>query len=200
MRYSREHREKQRRKIVRQAARLFRRFGYAGVGIERIMAAARLTRGGFYGYFRSKADLFAEVMRDEHEFNSRMQARRGRTPEDLNREAMAVVSGYLAPENRAGVGTGCPMASLSVDVARAPKAVRAAYTEKLKELSAEFADGLPGRAHDDPRALRSIALAVGGLILSRAVADEDFADRISAACRDGVAGELGIDDHPSEPA
>lgn len=200
MRYNAEHREKQRQKIIRQAARLFRRFGYAGVGIDKIMAAARLTRGGFYGYFRSKADLFAAVMRDEHEFNTRMQARRGRTPEDLNREAMEVVGGYLEPKNRSGVGNGCPMASLSVDVARAPKSVRAAYTEKLKELAGEFADGLPSRAYDDPRALRSIALAVGGLILSRAVDDPELADGISAACRDGVAAELGIADSPSEPA
>lgn len=200
MRYSREHREKQRQKIIRQAARLFRRFGYSGVGIDRIMAAARLTRGGFYGYFRSKADLFAEVMRDEHEFNTRMQARRGRTPEDLNREAMEVVDGYLDPKNRAGVGKGCPMASLSVDVARAPKSVRAAYTEKLKELAAEFADGLPGRAADDPRALRAVALAVGGLILSRAVDDVDYANRISAACRDGVAAELGVKQRPDARA
>ena len=171
---------------------MFRRFGYAGVGIDRIMAAARLTRGGFYGYFRSKADLFAEVMRDEHEFNDRMQARRGRSPEELNRAAMEIVDGYLDPKNRAGVGTGCPMASLSVDVARAPKAVREAYTEKLKELAAEFADGLPERHADNPHALRSIALSIGGLILARAVSDEAFADRIAAACRDGVARELDV--------
>lgn len=192
MRYSREHRERQRQKIVRQAARLFRRHGYEGVGIERIMAAARLTRGGFYGYFRSKAELFAEVMRDEHEFNTRMQARRGRSPAELNAQAMEVVSGYLAPENRPGVGTGCPMASLSVDVARAPRPVREAYTEKLKELAGEFADGLPDRDANDPRALRAVALAVGGLILARAVSDENFADRIAAACRHGVAAELGV--------
>ena len=131
-------------------------------------------------------------MRGEHEFNTRMQARTGRTPEALNREAMAVVSGYLDPRNRPGVGVGCPMASLSIDVARAPRPVREAYTEKLKELAQEFADGLPGQDNADPRALRSIALAVGGLVLARAVNDEDYANRIAAACRDGVAIELGV--------
>ena len=39
-----------------------------GVMAKPWMAAAGLTRGGFYGYFSSKAELYAEVMRGDHDF------------------------------------------------------------------------------------------------------------------------------------
>jgi AcrR family transcriptional regulator len=112
MRYPKGHKDKTRQRIVTAAARLFRRHGYAGVGIDEIMAAADLTRGGFYGYFRSKSDLFAAVMQVEHDFNRRMGERPGESVRELGESALDVVSGYLDPRNRKSVGRGCAMASL----------------------------------------------------------------------------------------
>ena len=192
MRYPKEHKEKTRRAIIAAAARLFRQRGYAGVGIDEIMAKANLTRGGFYGYFRSKADLFAAVMGAEHDFNRRMAERSGQTVEELGESALAVVAGYLDPRNRASVGRGCAMASLSVDVARADKQTRDVYTDKIKTLAAEFARGLEsGKGAIDERAMASIALSVGGLMIARAMSDTDYADRFTAACRAEVTRILG---------
>ena len=190
MRYRPEHKAKTREKIVVHAGRLFRRLGYDGVGIDGIMAAAKLTRGGFYGYFRSKRHLFAEVMRGEHDFNKRMQARRGMDRETLTREALEIVGGYLDPANRKRVGQGCAMASLSVDVARADRAVREAYADKVRDLTHEFARGLERPADPDPRALASLALCVGGLVLARGVADESLSRAMLSACRAAVAEQL----------
>ena len=52
-----------RAEIFEHAARLFRLRGYAGTNIDDIMLAAGLTRGAFYAHFKSKDDLFAEVVR-----------------------------------------------------------------------------------------------------------------------------------------
>ena len=190
MRYRPEHKQQTKARIVQQAGRLFRRFGYAGVGIDGIMAAAKLTRGGFYGYFRSKAELFAEVMRGEHDFNKRMQARDGKTSAELTQQALEVVAGYLHPDNRRRVGQGCAMASLSVDVARAGRPVREAYTRKVEELAGEFARGLPDADGRDPRILASIALCVGGLIVARGVHDDALATDTLNACRAAVGDNL----------
>ncbi len=189
MRYRPEHKARTRRRILTWAGRLFRRHGYQGVGIDRIMRAAKLTHGGFYGHFRSKSELFAAVVGDEHDFITRMRARPGPTREALRRQALEQVNGYLAPENRERVGTGCHLASLSVDVARAGPAARRAYSERLRELADEFARSLPDAADADPRALASIALCVGGLVLARA-AEPELADAIGAACADAVDREL----------
>jgi AcrR family transcriptional regulator len=61
MPYPAGHRQEVRQRIVESARRLFNRSGFDGVSVDCIMAHAGLTRGGFYTYFESKSDLYAEV-------------------------------------------------------------------------------------------------------------------------------------------
>ena len=62
MPYPAGHREEVRKKIIRSARKLFNRYGFESVSVDRIMADAGLTRGGFYSYFESKSDLYAEAL------------------------------------------------------------------------------------------------------------------------------------------
>ncbi len=190
MRYKPEHKELTRGRIVAAAGDLFRRHGYDGVGIDQIMAAAKLTRGGFYGYFASKSVLFAQVIATEHGLNAMMKRRAGSSTGDLTDQALEIVDGYLDPDNRAEIGRGCSMASLSVDVARAGAEAQTAFSAKLSDLAAELGRGLDTEDGLDPRALASIALSVGGAVLSRAANDDELVRRLSEACRAAVAREL----------
>ena len=63
MRYPPEHRDHTRARIVSAASRLFRRRGFAGVSVEKVMRAAGLTVGGFYLHFGSKQRLVTESLR-----------------------------------------------------------------------------------------------------------------------------------------
>lgn len=180
MRYPPEHRRQKKREIVRAAARLFRERGYEGVGIDTIMEACGLTRGGFYGYFRSKEDLFAETLRDDHDFIERLRERRGTSRRELLDGSLEVLSAYLDPANRDPVVRGCSIAALSIDAGRHP-AVRDAYGAAVRNLSAELARGLEEPRPDDERTLAAIALCVGGLLVSRAVSDPELADRLERA-------------------
>lgn len=188
MRYSPEHKTRTRDRILFEAARLFRKHGFSGVGIEAIMAAADLTRGGFYGHFRSKSELFAAVLDGDHDFTERLRARQTDSGQGLVDEAVEVVRGYLGPENRQRVGRGCSMASLAADVARAGGPAKRAYGGALDDLLEEFARGLPNATTRDPRAIASVALCIGGLSLARAVEDEDLSIKILEVCR-GLAVE-----------
>jgi TetR/AcrR family transcriptional repressor of nem operon len=190
MRYTREHKARTRERILEHAARLFRRHGYDGVGIDEIMAAADLTRGGFYAHFRSKAELFAAVMAMEHGFVRKLRARSGARADALMEEALQVVAGYLAPENRERIGRGCHMAALSVDAARAGARVRRGFRENFRNLAAEFARGMPGADPEDPRILASIALCVGAVILGRALDDEELVAELLGASHRLVARTL----------
>src|SRR5271155_1537332 len=62
MPYAAGHSIEIRGKIIESARRLFNRRGFADVSIAQIMAGAGLTHGGFYAYFKSKSDLYAEVL------------------------------------------------------------------------------------------------------------------------------------------
>src|ERR1700677_2801898 len=62
MPYPSGHRDETKARIVRTAQRLFNMHGFEAVSMDRIMGEAKLTRGGFYRYFASKSDLYAEAM------------------------------------------------------------------------------------------------------------------------------------------
>lgn len=190
MRYPDEHKERTRRRILREARRLFRAHGYHGVGVDRIMAAAGLTHGGFYGHFDSKAALFGEALGEGHDLLERLRARPGRSRARLAAQGLATLRAYLAPENRERVGRGCSMASLAADAARGPGAARTAFADAVRELADELARGLERPRPDDPRALAALATAIGGLTLARAVGDPDLADAISKASTRAVEREL----------
>jgi TetR/AcrR family transcriptional repressor of nem operon len=190
VRYGPEHKERTRRRILAEARRLFRRDGYDGVSLDAVMAAAGLTRGGFYKHFPSKAGLFAEATAREGDFVTRLKAREGRSRRALARGALEVVAGYLHPDHRERVGRGCDLASLSVDVARGSRRARRNHTVNLRALIAELERGLDAAEPPDPRALATVALCVGGLTLARAVDDEDLARALLAACRAEAEAQL----------
>ena len=66
MRLTPENKRKITERIRGAAARTFRENGYDAVNLDRLMQESGLTRGAFYAHYRSKAALFADVMRHEH--------------------------------------------------------------------------------------------------------------------------------------
>ena len=48
--------------MIYSARNLFNRLGFENICLNQIMAGAGLTHGAFYAYFKSKSDLYAEVL------------------------------------------------------------------------------------------------------------------------------------------
>ncbi len=187
-RYSREHKARSRAAIVDAAAAAFRRRGYEGVGIDEICAAAGLTRGGFYGHFDSKADLYREVLAGRHDLVRRLSERRGRSPDGLIRGAARIARDYLKPAHAEGVLGGCSLAALAMDTIRSRPEAQRAYGEAVEQVAAEFARGRPDAADDDERALTdderaltAIALCVGGLLVANACGEHPVGRRVAKA-------------------
>jgi TetR/AcrR family transcriptional repressor of nem operon len=182
MRYRSGHKQKTRERILKRAAGLFRREGYRAVGIDRIMEAADLTRGGFYAHFPSKAALFAEVLEQESDFARRLRAAS---------DAGEVISGYLDPDNREKVARGCTLATLTNEVPRRDRAARAAFAGQVEHLIAEFEAHVPAEVPDRrARAIEAVALCVGGIGLARAAGDEPLARALLAVCREQACAAI----------
>jgi len=64
-RYSTDHKEATRQRIIESAGRRFKETGVDGSGIATLMSDAGLTNGAFYAHFESKDDLVASVVADE---------------------------------------------------------------------------------------------------------------------------------------
>ena len=63
VRYSADHKQKTRERIVEKAAETFVADGFQATTIKTLMKETGLTNGGFYAHFDSKDDLLAEVLK-----------------------------------------------------------------------------------------------------------------------------------------
>lgn len=201
MRYGREHKALTRERILGEAGRLFRRHGYRGVGIDRIMAAAHLTRGGFYAHFPSKAALFEAVVDQQTDFVRRLRevrASRKRAVEG----ACEVIRAYLDPANREKIARGCTLATLTQDVARTGPAVKAAYARRVRQLARELEAHVPTdlpKALRRERALAALTLCVGGITVARSVGDGALSREVLRTARERACATLRAPERLSPP-
>lgn len=188
MKVTRAQAEENRRKVVEAAGRLFKEHGFDGVGLNELMQAVGLTRGGFYKQFASKDELVVEAC----ESTLAAGVERWRKTADANRDDpfAALVRRYLAPAHRDRIGEGCAFAALGADSARHGEMLRPAFGAGVKEhlaileQAAATSPSHPGAA--DP--LAAFATMVGALVLSRMVDDEDLSRELLDAAARSVLG------------
>ena len=162
-----------RAEIFGHAGRLFRLRGYAGTNIDDIMLAAGLTRGAFYAHFKSKDELFAQVVGSGQGLLWKLRS--------ANAELLAVLDGYLAKEELAATAQDCTLAALPGDIARGPLASQLAYANVLQAVIGEMARGR--RRKLDPDATAAAILAVGAISLARASGDRRLSDWLLRCAR-----------------
>ena len=167
-----------REKILDNASRLFNRRGFGAVSIDDVMAEAGLTRGSFYTYFSSKADLYAQsVARIVCE---KRDAAAGPSTDRMSAEG--IIRDYLSVRHFDDIDGGCPMIGLPSDISRTDDAVRQAFEQALRLMVEIFDEDIGSRAQPKgDRALAIAALCVGGMVLARSVADRELADRTREA-------------------
>jgi TetR/AcrR family transcriptional regulator, transcriptional repressor for nem operon len=194
MRYDAEHKELTRRKVLSAAAAAIRRHGPAGVGVADLMAQAGLTHGGFYAHFKSKDELVAEAI--SAMFDERYRGFRSYVEAEEPAKGLAMfVDRYLSTTHRDRIESGCPLPSLSSDVARLPLAARRRFAAGAERLTQGIANVLRALGKADPRGLAASMLAemVGALALSRAVADPDLSGQILTSSREAIKRRIGLD-------
>jgi AcrR family transcriptional regulator len=184
MPYPRNHRLTTRKQIVESARKQFNRYGFENVSIQDIMAGAGLTHGGFYSYFKSKSDLYSEVLNcfftDPDWKNCWEGVRVDMSSADSGAQ---VVSAYLSRQHFENIENSCPMVALPTDVARSNARARQTFETVFKAMVNVLARGLTGTsASRRTRAQGIAAMCVGGMILARTMQDRAFADAIRKSC------------------
>jgi AcrR family transcriptional regulator len=192
MPYPANHRANVKRKIVDCARRLFNRHGFESVSIQQIMAAAGLTHGAFYSYFKSKSDLYAEVLgcffTDPEWKNCWEGVHVDLSSTDVGPQ---VVRAYLSRQHFEDVENSCPMVALPTDVARSGPAAKLAFETVFRAMVSVLERSLLDKKR--PRRMRAQAIAamcVGGMVVARTMVDPALADELRGACTD-MANKLG---------
>ena len=178
MRYSEDHKQATRRRILEAAGRRFKQDGIDGSGVATLMSDAGLTNGAFYGHFSSKEDLVANVLADQ------LRAQRASFDDQpADRAGLeAFVRSYLSPDHRDQLAGGCPSAALLDEIARRPADTRDVFTAEVMGLVDDIASRLDPTNVEAARAdaLTIFGLMVGTLQLTRALTDRHLSDQLLA--------------------
>lgn len=182
-------------RILQAAGVRLRQEGLSGAGIADVMRDAGLTHGAFYAHFANKSELSAAALRHA------LLDNRKRWVGDLKQESWTerlqrLARRYLTKNHRDNPAEGCAFAALATEAARSDELFRTTFEQELLKSIQGICNGAkdesvsPDRKLDE--AIAFMALCVGGLSLSRAVADERLSSRILNACVD-AAGRFATD-------
>jgi TetR/AcrR family transcriptional repressor of nem operon len=181
------HREQVRQKIIQSALQLFNKHGFTAASIDDIMAGAGMTRGGFYSYFQSKSELYAEAIscfvteKQEVIANSATASDR----------AVMLLRDYLSRAHLENVERSCPLIGLPNDVSRSDQSVREAQESALRMMVETFAQGMAPNGHASRQvAFALTSLCLGGMVLARSIEDGQLAEELREATM-AVALRLG---------
>jgi TetR/AcrR family transcriptional repressor of nem operon len=176
MRYPAKETAARHDRIVKEASRLFRERGFENVTVAEVMKAAGLTHGAFYAHFRSKEELQEAAVA----YGQGLSAGRARSHGATKKGRRAYADRYLSEWHRDSPGEGCTMAALAPEVARSTPELKAAFERGFEEI-------LSAGGGDRKEAIFQTAALIGGVVLARAVQDEQLSDEILESVRRKVS-------------
>ncbi len=177
--------DRSRAALVENAARLFRRQGYAATGVNQILDAASVKAGSLYHHFPDgKAGLAAAVVDGvgtDIERLLRTFLASGRTPAEVVAKWIDMLAVGLDGDQR----DGCPIEPIATESVHASTQVRAASARAFAAWCAAVADRLTGDGWTEVDASQTaravIALIEGSLIMSRIAGDRLALDAAKTA-------------------
>ena len=194
MPYTPEHKQKTRNRIVQAARKLFNIRGFEAVSINDIMSEAGLTHGGFYKHFSTKDDLYHEAVL-EFICQDMPEAWQRRYVDPAQRGpalARMILEAYLSDDHFEDRGASCPMIALPSDVQRGKSAVKDAFRQVLEMMVGAFEGNLePSARPTRQRALALVSMAVGAMVLARAVDEPGLVKEIREAARNEAYARPG---------
>lgn len=180
MRYPKDHKDATRQRLIELGGRHAKKHGFNESGMASLAASAGMTTGALYKHFDGKVDLFAALVTAELE---RTALKHGAIDLADDASAAKFLAGYLSLQHVRHPEQGCPLPSLTPEIARADEVVKAAYQKGLLDLHAKL-QRLTATS-DDAWAL--MAQNVGAVMLARALSDETLQQELLSALR--KAGE-----------
>jgi TetR/AcrR family transcriptional repressor of nem operon len=194
MPYSPTHKQNTRTRIVQAARKLFNIRGFADVSITEIMAEAGLTHGGFYKHFSRKEELYQEAV---------LEFIKQDMPEEWQRKYVdptqagpalvrMILDAYLSDDHLEDRAVSCPMIALPSDVQRGNPGVKLAFRQVMEMMAGAFAANLEQSARPArQRALALVSMAVGAMVLARAVDDPVLGKEIRESARNEAYARPG---------
>ncbi|VVO65758.1 TetR/AcrR family transcriptional regulator [Pseudomonas fluorescens] len=178
MRYSQDHKAQTHRRIIKEASARFRKDGIGATGLQPLMKALGLTHGGFYSHFRSKDELVEKALQEASDQVDGLCAEIFAQEHPLQ----LFIDTYLSEWHQTSPQEGCPLPTISAELGlrgQPSPTSDAVLNARLGQIE----NTLEGDNRAD-WAIVIMSTLVGALLLSRSVADTEFAQRILDVTRE----------------
>nr|WP_315445848.1 TetR/AcrR family transcriptional regulator [uncultured Pseudomonas sp.] len=178
MRYSQDHKAQTHQRIIKEASARFRKDGIGATGLQPLMKALGLTHGGFYSHFKSKDELVEKALQEASDQVDGLCAEIFAQENPLH----VFIDTYLSEWHQTSPQEGCPLLTISSELGlrgQPSPTSDAVLNARLGQID----NTLEGDNRAD-RAIVIMSTLVGALLLSRSVADAEFAQRILDVTRD----------------
>lgn len=185
MRYSQDHKAQTHQRIIKEASERFRRDGIGATGLQPLMKALGLTHGGFYSHFKSKDELVEKALQAAGDQVDGLCAQLFAEAHPLE----AFIDTYLSEWHKTSPHEGCPLLTISSELGLRGQPSPTS-DGVLKARLDQIESTLEGENADE-RSIVIMAALVGALLLSRSVADVEFAQRILDVTREQLKHSRG---------
>lgn len=182
--------EGNRQRIIDVADSLFYKRGYNQTSFQDISDATGIPRGNFYYYFKTKDEILGAVV------NSRIATltamlNRCEAETDDPRQRLLLFSNMLESNRDEVIQSGCPIGSLSSELAKDTPALQ----EKSRQAFVLLRDWVRqqfeilGKADADDLAMDLLAKLQGATVMACAFNDAEFIKRSHRAIKDWINSE-----------
>lgn len=176
MRYTKEHKDASRQRLIELGGSHAKKHGFNESGMASLADAAGVTTGALYKHFDGKADLFAALVGAELARTAQLYD----AVDPANDASVAgSLEGYLSLKHVRHPEQGCPLPSLTPEIARADDAVKAAFQDGLLAIHAN----MQRFTANSEEAWTLMAQNVGAVMLARSIPDENVQREILSALR-----------------
>lgn len=187
MGHSRADKAASHERILSEAAGQIREAGLESVSVGPLMRSAGLTHGGFYGHFDSRAELLVQAL--ERALRDGAAASSFAPVDGQAPDFADSVRRYLSRSHRDARRSGCAIAALAADVARADEPTRAVMSAHLERVAGQLATAMG--TEDRDRAMFALSALIGALLVSRVLTDPAQSDALLAEARRQVTALRG---------
>jgi TetR/AcrR family transcriptional regulator, lmrAB and yxaGH operons repressor len=181
-------------RLIRTTSRLLRKQGYAGTGLNQVMAEAEAPKGSMYFHFPGgKQELAAAAVDSFAERTSARMAEDLAAARTVGEAVTKFFDAYIAHLERTEFLEGCAVATVAVEAAPTHKTLGDATGRALRGWTDLLAEALRAEGHPASRAhgLATLVLAAleGGIVMSKGQGSTEPL----AAARDTLRALLTLD-------
>ncbi len=189
MPYTKEHKDKTRKKILQSAFQLFTAKGFDGVTVNELMENCGLTRGAFYAHFSGKSALYNESLKFAASSSKLSELK----PNNISDKAWLgqLLDGYLSLEHVNGIRP-CPLAFLATDIVTQDQEAKETYTRVYEGMNkAIMAYAKTFHSCQQGETLSVTAMIIGAVAISRTLENQATVVKLLTSCRFEAGKILG---------